>query len=62
MTLRTLLDVCYPETTIHLLFEDNVSISGTVRSLSQLLADDKLSQKVRQIEVRNFEFKAYMGG
>lgn len=62
MTLRTLLDVCYPETTIHLLFEDNVSISGTVRSLSQLLAYDKLSQKVRQIEVRNFEFKAYMGG
>lgn len=62
MTLKTLLEVCCPETTIHLLFEDNVSISGTVQSLSQLLADDKLSQKVRQIEVRNFEFKAYMGG
>ncbi len=62
MTLKTLLEVCYPETTIHLLFKDNVSISGTVHSLSQLLAEDKLSLKVRQIEVRNFEFKAYMEG
>lgn len=62
MTLKTLLEVSYPGTTIHLLFKDNVSISGTVRSLSQLLAEDKLSLKVRQIEVRNFEFKAYMEG
>ena len=62
MTLKMLLDVCCPETIIHLLFADNVSINGTARSLSQLLAGDRLSLKVKQIEVRNFEFKAYMEG
>ena len=62
MTLKVLLGVCCPETTIHLLFADNVSISGTVHSLSQLLAEDRLSLKVKQIEIKNFEFKAYMEG